>query len=143
MLESTEFRRKSGFAVAAMRQGFPSGAGFHLGRRLFQQSLHGLADVLVRNRGRKIGPHLAEHVLFAGFGEIGGDDLLGIGFRLVAALAELAGGPFAELAVAPGDRAELLLLVEDEFALEGVLAVVERGHATPPKDSVVKAMRYA
>ena len=60
-----------------------------------------------RRRRRRNPPHLAEHVVVAGFLDVGYHHFLGVGFGVGAGLAELFGRPQAEQPVAPGGRLEL------------------------------------
>ena len=87
--------------------------------------------VAVDARRGEVAEHLADHVMVAGFLEVGADHVLGIGFRLGLGQAHLPRGPFAEQPVAARGDAELHFLVMRELGLEGALAVVELGHAFP------------
>src|SRR5690606_17778867 len=103
-----------------------SGAGFDLAGGFFHEADHGIADFVIGNRASEVAAHLAEYVFIAGFGKISLDHLFGVFRSLVPGLAELFGRPMPQFAVAAGHGPELLILIEDKFALEGVLAVVER-----------------
>ena len=84
----------------------------------------------------QVAEHLADHVLVAGFLEIGLDHRLGIGLRLLDRQAHLVGRPVAEQPVAPRGDAEGGVLVHRVLRLFGALAVPEIGHVVIPESFV-------
>jgi hypothetical protein len=50
---------------------------------------------------------------------------------MVTLQAHQARSPFAQHAIAPGGRLELLFLVQSKLALEAALTIFERGHGVP------------
>ena len=102
----------------------------HLRDRQRHQFVHLGAELRFRDGdalGGEIGRHLATTRSPACL-EIGGDDLLGIGVGGVAGHAELLRHPQPQQLVAAGLGLEFQLLVEREFLLETLFALVESGH---------------
>src|SRR5688572_19490912 len=94
--------------------------------RLDSLVLERLADrrlVDLDARRNEVAEQLADHVLVAGFLEIGADDVAGIGIGLGLGEAHLLGRPMAEQAVAARDDLELHLLIAGILGLKGPLAV--------------------
>lgn len=107
------------------------GSRLDLGHRHGQQLVHLGADIALGGGlalGREVLQNLVQDVVVAGFLEIGGHHLLGIGVGGIARDAELLGSPQAEQLVPAGFRLELQLLVEGELLLETFLALVELVH---------------
>src|SRR5216684_21062 len=107
-------------------------ARFDFCDRLCHQLVHGAADLvigLLDVLGVEIPADLPEHVVVAGFLEIGHDHLLGISLGLRARKSELLRRPQPEQLVAARARLEFELLVASELLLETFLALVESGHA--------------
>ena len=73
--------------------------------------------------------NLAENVLVALFLEVGLDDRPDVVLQRRARDSELGGRPLGEQLVAAGLGAELKVLIEREFLLERLLAIIERGHS--------------
>src|SRR5690554_1838704 len=71
----------------------------------------------------KVAHDLAHHVVDAGFAEVARDDVSGIGFRLVALLAEQLGRPESDQLVTPDLYPKLQFLIVLELFLEGLLTV--------------------
>src|SRR5690606_2485059 len=111
---------------------------------LREQIDHLLADDLIRfaDAGRvEIAPDLAEDVFVARLLEICDHHLLGIGFGLVAALAELFRRPEAEQLVAARRCLELQLLITDEHSLEGFFTFFHAAHGLPSDQALPRAAR--
>src|SRR5262249_9881963 len=97
--------------------------------RLFQQLVHGAADLVIGlcdALGVEVAADLLEHVVLA-LRVLRHDHVAGISLGVGAGEAELLGRPKSEHLVAPGDRLEPQLLVVREALLEILLALVEGG----------------
>src|SRR5919199_550971 len=96
--------------------------------RLVGERLADLGLVALDAGGGEVAEQLADHVLVAGFLEIGPDHVLGVGVRLGLRQPHQPRRPAAEQPVAPRHDPELHLLVAGIFGFERPLAIVERGH---------------
>jgi pimeloyl-ACP methyl ester carboxylesterase len=81
--------------------------------------------------GGEVAEHLADHVMVAGFLEVGAHDVLGVAFGLRIGQAHLPRRPFAEQAIAPRRDPEFHFLVMRELGLERALAILELAHMLP------------
>ena len=86
----------------------------------------------VRAGRGEIAKHLADHVLVAGFLEVGLDDRLAVGLGLFGGQVHLGRCPMAEQPVATGRDAEGGVGVHRELGFLGALAIVEVGHVRFP-----------
>ena len=80
----------------------------------------------------EIGAYLAEHVFIAGFFKVSHHNAFGVGFGIIAGLAQQFGGPKPQKLVATGFSFELQLLVMGKLVFECVFAVFHIAHELAP-----------